>query len=352
MCSCGPFQCTALVLFSAFVTLCQFVVALDESVNPPRKHSCDETFFEDTSEVFDSEDADNKEELSREESKIEDLISHESPTSAVVSENTHHLRGHLMKLGKQNAIIYNGVEDLDYIPNGHDFYSHFIRKSRPLVMRGAASEWGAFKYWTNDTYMRKRYGHVMFDVEFTKHYEGIHPIKKTMNLSAYLDIYKTQHIYLDSPFPQSDLTSDVMVPYCLQCEEVMSAITSVHLLYSSGNTSSSLHNDGYQNLLAVISGSKEVLVANSDNAEYLYANNYTTIPGLSPVNPESVDLKKFPNVSKVSFHKVCVRYVHLSFALDANCPLPPFNSFANHTGTSVNNYCSFFPPACIFMAQC
>ena len=84
----------------------------------------------------------------------------------------------------------------------------------------------------------------------------------------------------------------------------MSNIKSIHLLYSSGNTSSALHHDGYHNLLTLISGTKEVLVASSDNAEHLYANNYTTVPGLSPVDPNSVDLKKFPNISRVSFHKV------------------------------------------------
>ena len=233
--------------------------------------------------------------------------SHESSGNGIVTDTTDHLRGHLRKLGEQSPIILGGVEDIDYVPNGLDFYIHFLRKSQPLVMRGAANDWSALKFWINETYMREKYGHIAFDVEFTKHYERIHPIKKTMNLNEYLDIYKTQQVYLDCPFPHSDLTSDIMIPYCIQCEEVMSTITSVHLLYSSGNTSSSLHNDGYQNLLAIISGFKEVLLASSDKAEYLYANNYTTVPGLSPVNPESVDLKTFPNVSKVSFYKVSER---------------------------------------------
>lgn len=223
----------------------------------------------------------------------------------ISNEEPDQLVGHLKKLGEHGSNILIGeIEDIDYVPNGRDFYTYFLRKQRPLVMRGAAADWSAVKHWANETYMREKYGHVIFDVEFTKRYERIHPIKKTMNLSEYLDIYKRKQVYLDCPFPQTDLTSDIMVPYCLQCEEVMSTIASIHLLYSSGNTSSSLHQDGYQNLLTLISGTKEVLVANSNYAEHLYANNYTTVPGLSPVNPESVDLKTFPNVSKVTFHKV------------------------------------------------
>ena len=230
------------------------------------------------------------------------------------NEAPDHLAGHLKKLGELGSNVLIGeIEDIDYVPNGRDFYTHFLRKQRPLVMRGAAADWSAVKHWPNETYMREKYGHVIFDVEFTKHYERIHPIKKTMNLSEYLDIYKSKQVYLDCPFPQTDLTSDIMVPYCLQCEEVMSTIASIHLLYSSGNTSSSLHQDGYQNFLTLISGTKEVLIANSKYAQHLYANNYTTVPGLSPVNPESVDLKTFPNVSKVIFHKVSDAFNGLSY---------------------------------------
>ena len=236
---------------------------------------------------------------------LEQLQFDELTKDEIINEKPDQLADHSKKLGELGSNVLIGeIEDIDYVPNGRDFYTHFLRKQRPLVMRKAASDWSAVKHWANETYMREKYGHVIFDVEFTKRYERIHPIKKTMNLSEYLDIYKSKQVYLDCPFPQTDLTSDIMVPYCLQCEEVMSTIASIHLLYSSGNTSSSLHQDGYQNLLTLISGTKEVLIANSKSAQHLYANNYTTVPGLSPVNPESVDLKTFPDVSKVTFHKV------------------------------------------------
>ena len=237
----------------------------------------------------------------------------------IINEEPDQLAGHLKKLGELGTnVVIGEIEDIDYVPNGRDFYTHFLRKQRPLVMRRAASDWSAVKHWANETYMREKYGHVIFDVEFTKHYERIHPIKKTMNLSEYLDIYKSKQVYLDCPFPQTDLTSDIMVPYCLQCEEVMPTIASIHLLYSSGNTSSSLHQDGYQNLLTLISGTKEVLIANSNSAQHLYANNYTTVPGLSPVNPESVDRKTFPDVSKVTFHKVRDAFSGISYSSDAD----------------------------------
>jgi len=273
-----------------------------------------ETVPEKLTEKITPSETTNKRLLQGDESKnnVEQLQYNELTKDEIINEESDQLAGHLKKLGElESNVLIGEIEDIDYVPNGRDFYAHFLRKQRPLVMRGAAADWSAVKHWANETYMREKYGHVIFDVEFTKRYERIHPIKKTMNLSEYLDIYKSKQVYLDCPFPQTDLTSDIMVPYCLQCEEVMSTIASIHLLYSSGNTSSSLHHDGYQNLLTLISGTKEVLIANSESAQNLYANNYTTVPGLSPVNPESVDLKTFPNVSKVIFHKVresCIQW--------------------------------------------
>ena len=276
-----------------------------------------ETVPEKLTEKITASETANKRLLTDDESKtnLEQLQFDELTKDEIINEDPDQLAGHLKKLGELGSNVLIGeIEDIDYVPNGRDFYTHFLRKQRPLVMRRAASDWSAVKHWANETYMREKYGHVIFDVEFTKHYERIHPIKKTMNLSEYLDIYKSKQVYLDCPFPQTDLTSDIMVPYCLQCEEVMSTIASIHLLYSSGNTSSSLHQDGYQNLLTLISGTKEVLITDSKSAQHLYANNFTTVPGLSPVNPESVDLKTFPDVSKVTFHKVRDAFSGVSYS--------------------------------------
>ena len=197
-------------------------------------------------------------------------------------------------------------DELDFFPNGKDFYEHFVRKRRPLVMRGVAKRWPAFENWKNESYMREHHGDVLFEVDLTKTYEQKFPIKKTMKLNEFFDIYKTKEVYLDSAFPQSNLTKDIPVPYCLQCEELSSKISSIHLLYSSGNTSYVLHQDGYENLLTVLSGRKILLIANTSFSSQLYSDEFLTVPGLSPVDPEKVDLVKYPRIAGVPFHEVCV----------------------------------------------
>lgn len=238
---------------------------------------------------------------------------YDSKTDKKDNEKPEIPKGHLKYLGEHGSPIITGeIEEVDFVPNGKDFYTHFARKRMPLIMRGAISHWPAVKHWANETYLRENYGDVIFDVMLTKKYETILPIKKTMTLSEYLDIYKKENVYLDCPFPQSKMTRDILVPYCLQCDEFGDIISSTHLLFSNGNTSSSLHYDGYENLLSVISGTKEILVANYSYSEYFYNHEFTTINIEAPIDPEAVDLVKYPKLADVTFHKVSIKPLFFS----------------------------------------
>ena len=213
--------------------------------------------------------------------------------------------GHMKKLGEHGSQIIEGeIEELDYVPSGKDFYEHFLRKRRPLVLRGAIRDWPAVEHWSNESYLNEKYGSTIFDVQFSKNYEGEFPVKKTMNLSEYLNVYKVEDVYLDCPFPHSEMINDIMVPYCMQCDEIINTIGSTHLLFSSGNTSSSCHIDGYENLLSLIAGTKEILVADPKYVQSFYPRNHTTVNIESPIDPEAVDLEKFPRLAEVPFHRV------------------------------------------------
>ena len=245
------------------------------------------------------------------EQQMENGNKHCKGKKANEEQNNEILTGHMKKLGEHGSIIMHGeIEELNFVPNGKDFYEHFLRKRRPLIMRGAIKNWPAVQNWANESYLREKYGEVVFDVQLTKKYEGEFPAKKTMNLNEFLTIYKSKQVYLDCPFPHSDMIKDIFVPYCLQCEEVMPTIASTHLLFSSGNTSSSCHMDGYENLLSLIAGKKEVLVASPKYVEYFYPRNHTTVNIESPIDPEAVNLEKFPKLAQVPFHKVSCLCLH------------------------------------------
>ena len=52
----------------------------------------------------------------------------------------------------------------------------------------------------------------------------------------------------------SAMTQDIPVPSILQCPQLYASLNEANLLWSSGNTSSYLHQDGYANLLTVFEG--------------------------------------------------------------------------------------------------
>lgn len=210
--------------------------------------------------------------------------------------------GHLKPLGSQGTLLGN-IRELKYSPGGQYFYEHFIQQRQPLVIRNAVSHWLAVKNWPNETYLNEMYGNVPFTVDTRKVYDNTLSVRKDLNLSEFLKIYKKEPVYLDSAFPPTHMVNEINLPPILQCNEISSKISSVYLLMSSGNTSSPFHHDGYENTLAVISGTKKVVILNSSFSENVYGDDYTVLPGLSPIDPSSVDLKKFPKFSNVAFYQ-------------------------------------------------
>ena len=222
------------------------------------------------------------------------------------------------QLGDHATPLKDGILELDYSIGGADFYASFIKKRTPLIFRGITKSWNAVKHWHDEEYLKEKYGHVLMDVEMGKVYNNELYPRKTMNMTEFLGIYKEKTIYLDSPFPQSEMMNDLEVPFFMQCPELSKNFTSAHLLFSSGNTSSCFHQDSYENLLTMISGNKDVVLVNYTYMEEVYADHIDTFPGLSPISPESVDLDKWPRFKDVPFHKVIYNFSLLK-GLDKKC---------------------------------
>ena len=172
-----------------------------------------------------------------------------------------------------------------------------------MVIRNEASHWLAIKNWPNETYLNSTYGELPFTVQMCKLYRDSICVRKDMKLSEYLEIYKEQVVYLDSQFPPSNLINEISLPSMLQCKEISSTISDVNLLMNSGNASSPIHHDGYENILTMISGTKKVIIFNSSYSQNVYADDFNALPGLSPIDPQQVDLEKFPNFADVMYYE-------------------------------------------------
>lgn len=149
------------------------------------------------------------------------------------------------------------VKSLKYSPSSSDFYNRFVHARKPVLIKGAANHWPAMTRWINQSYLREHYGSTRFTVEYRKKFKNEQPNRKPQRLDDFLDIYDKEDVYLDSQFPPTSMLHDVNLPEFLGCEELSQSVQGMSLLFSSGNTTSALHQDGYGNVLTVISGKND-----------------------------------------------------------------------------------------------
>ncbi|XP_019630143.1 PREDICTED: uncharacterized protein LOC109474297 [Branchiostoma belcheri] len=195
------------------------------------------------------------------------------------------------------------VKVIDSVPDPETFYREYVRKSTPVLMKGGAAHWPAVQKWPgNEEYLTEAFGDEVFKVDFRKVWKSDFAIKKKMKIRDYLKMYRDEPVYLDSSVSiTSQMYKDMELPACLACPEQTAKLTSVNLLYSSGNTSYVIHHDGVDNILTVVSGRKTVLVSHPKYSHQLYMNDFTVLPGLAPLDPEEIDLVRYPGVAEVDY---------------------------------------------------
>lgn len=124
-------------------------------------------------------------------------------------------------------------------------------------------------------------------------------IPPEVKLSEFLDSYRKVNRYLvDEVYP--DMREDVILPLALRCEEMSSYFFVSYFWMSNGGTSSKIHIDTDENLLCVIHGHKSVILVSPEYSKDLYTDE-SRILGVSDINPQSVDMKKFPRVKNVRY---------------------------------------------------
>ena len=209
-----------------------------------------------------------------------------------------------MKLGNHGT-TYTKLASLQFSPNGQFFYSEYVRKSKPVLMKGAASHWPAFRNWASLAYLKENHGEDVFTVEFRKHFQASFPLRKNMKLSLFLEEYAKKNIYLDSLFSKdSKMLNDVYLPLPLLSISSKAAVDNLNLLISSGNTSSAFHQDGYENLLTVISGYKDVILYDNKYTRHFDADNYSVAAGVSDMDPENLSVEECQKIAGIPYYNV------------------------------------------------
>ena len=207
-----------------------------------------------------------------------------------------------MPVGHQGTSL-GAIHEMKLSPSAQYFYKNFIHQRRPLVIRNAVKHWLALKNWKNETYLKEMYGDVPFTVHMQKIYDNSISVREDIKLSEFLDKYKEEPLYLSSSFPPTNMINDVSLPSILLCGEITEKIEDLFLLMNNGDADSPLHHDGQENILSIISGQKKIILFNSSYSENVYADDFDVLPGLSPINVTSVDLKKYPKFADISFYE-------------------------------------------------
>ncbi len=216
-------------------------------------------------------------------------------------------RGHLQPMGMQSDMAE--VARVAPMSPG-DFYEDHVARGEPVVLAGVASEAVGGQEW-DDAFLeemctteRGEPWNAIIEVNKVIVTNTRWPLHTSWNFCDFIQNY-TKPEHADSLYCVSALTDPhvrlgmhVALPSVLGCPEMVESVHNTRLWMSSGGTSSSLHFDTHENLMLQIDGEKKVYFWPPSESHLLYMD-YNTRYGLSPVNPDRVDLDRFPLMGAV-----------------------------------------------------
>jgi hypothetical protein len=214
------------------------------------------------------------------------------------------MRGHMQPMGQQSDMME--VPRVS-VTSSAEFYETYVAGSKPVVLAGAAAAAIGGVDWNDEFLLRScmldsgRPWPSIIEVNKVVITNTRWPLmdSKLWNFCEFIKNYtRPQHsdgLYSISPLgdPGVQLGRAVNIPSVLRCSELYESSHDTRLWMSSGGTSSSLHFDTHENLMLQIDGSKEVFFWPPSESHMTYMDYHDRF-GLSPVNPDRVDLEKFP----------------------------------------------------------
>jgi len=214
-------------------------------------------------------------------------------------------RGHMEPMGFQQV-------DMTEVPrvsttDSVGFYEKYVAGAEPIILAGAAKEATNGVEWTDDFLLRacrKDNGQpwrAIIEVNKVIVSNTRYPLLNPADWDfCHFVLNYTKPEFSDSMYLVSPLTDEgvklgrhVALPSVLRCAELHESVHDTRMWMSSGNTSSSLHFDTHENLMLQVVGSKTLYFWPPASSHLTYMDYHNRF-GLSPVNPDRVDLERFP----------------------------------------------------------
>jgi lysine-specific demethylase 8 len=208
--------------------------------------------------------------------------------------------GHLKPLGSQGPV--HPIDELTAFPDSSTFYKRYTKASKPLLVKGGAKDSPAYALWTDEYLTGKEEAKSeIVTVEYGKK-ENRTKGSKLYSMKEFVEAYKKENIYLVAGVPKY-IMQDVLLPYSLRCGGYQSQLVDTVMWFSSGGTKSVLHHDNVDNINCLFAGRKEMYFIEYPKYK-AQVNLDHSEGGYSSVDPDSVDLIKYPGLKDVEFYFV------------------------------------------------
>ena len=191
------------------------------------------------------------------------------------------------------------------LPPGDEFVARYVRKSRPVILAGAARDWPALKSWMPDE-LARRFSDRVVPVLRTRSDGGFYNAEGGMNydrmsMGEYVDalharrreLYMVFHIQEALP----ELLEDVHVPELCR----RAAWFWPRFWFGMGGTGGPLHADLPHNLYMQAVGRKQFTLVHYHQTARVYPfPPWSGIPNFSQVDAEEPDLDRFPRFARAT----------------------------------------------------
>eukprot|EP00794_Sanderia_malayensis_P009009 gene9009-9973_t len=206
--------------------------------------------------------------------------------------------GHLQPLGSGRP--KTPVEVVLQYPSPEDFFTNYVDKKVPFIIRGAAKALPAFAKWS-ESYFRS-------DPEIAKLKVSVDSDKKQLDnisnfrhmpFTTFLDRFKEEELFLVDGI-KAPLQRDVLLPACLRCEETRKELQDTAMWFSSGETRSLLSLTFRDEIVCVIRGSNQYLLL----PFMKYRNKFKKLMGdesMRKIDVDRVDFGKYPELEEVEW---------------------------------------------------
>nr|XP_018668578.1 uncharacterized protein LOC108949712 [Ciona intestinalis]XP_026691272.1 uncharacterized protein LOC108949712 [Ciona intestinalis] len=214
--------------------------------------------------------------------------------------------GNKLKLDSFRPVL-DTVKVLDFEPSVFDFSKDFLYAGKPVLFKLRGKSWlEAIEKVGNVSFLKEQmhgfHGKAYKRAIWTSGWST----ETRLEFSKFIDTLETNKLYWDSELPLThDLTSHIPLPHFINTPPIHKLISASTVLFTNTNATSVFHHDGSENLFFQLKGTKDWLLANYTASEDAYADSYQDLqPGLSPINPEDIDIEKYPLIKNIQFYNV------------------------------------------------